>query len=157
MRRTWYLSPPLSTWAYGEFDDKEQNVSLSVITHKNNQYTFYCYPSLDRRSAKLFHQAIDDETKRQKKTRDDIHQKLFAFLTLGKVFDIPPTSYLPTFRQSYIRGNQFVFRIFHATDVNQPEAIENLQDFVLYDIKIMDEDQLARKDIEFDLVKFQKK
>jgi len=141
-------------WSYGNYEDKDKNISLSVILHNNNQYTFYCYPSLDRKFAKLFHNYIENETLKEKSTRDDIHNKLFLIFIIGKLFDMPSTSYLPLFKQRYSNGDPFIFCIMYAEDISKtPSMINGINKFIFHTLKIKSDGELTRQDIEYDLIR----
>jgi len=147
----------LLEWSNGELEDRQNNVKLSVILHKNNTYTFYCYPSLERKYAKIFHRKVEKELKKEKSSSNDILQQLSLIFIIGKVFEITNTSFLPVFTKKYRDGIPYLFKLMYSDDIkSDPQVIGNLQDFVFCNLKIMNEKDLTRKDIEFDLVRLQK-
>jgi len=73
---------------------------------------------------------------------------------LGKLFDMLPTSLLPTFRSIYTHGQQYIFRVMFQNPDKTMREISDLTDLVLYDLKILEENKLTRKDQEYDLIRY---
>ena len=144
----------IRAWMGKALDDKERAIVMRVVLHKNRQYTFFCYPSENRPSSRKFYQEIEEEMRESKKTRDDLHYKLTVKLTLGKLFDMLPTSMLPTFRSIYTHGQQYIFRVTFQNPDKTMREISDLTDLVLYDLKILEENELTRKDQEYDLIRY---
>lgn len=142
----------LLTWSSDKFNDENKSVSMSVILVEEkgeNGYIFFCYPSIERESAKKFYENIERDRKQSSLT--DIHNKYFMMLMLGKKFKITSSSYLPTFRKKYKEGIPFVFRVTVMDNKMQPKQIDGLKDFVFYNLNIKNKKDLTRKDVEYDL------
>lgn len=137
----------LLTWAYGQLKDEQKNICASVIID-GNDYVFFCYPSMSRKTAEDFYDEV--ETERRKESLTDVHHKMSAMLVFGKRCKITPSSYFPTFRKRYRDGVPVLFRLALPRSDGQTEAIPGLKDFVLFNLKIKDRKDLTRKDFEFD-------
>lgn len=147
----------LLTWTHNELDDRNVNLKMSVILHAKNQYSFYCYPSTNRPLAKSFYKQIEAEMQSEKATRDDLHEKLIVMMILGKLFDMPSTSMLPTFKKNYGRGSPFIFQMLLQNPDGSTAPIPGISEFLLYDLKIMPDTELSRQDVEYDLNRFYSK
>jgi len=51
----------LLSWSFGEHDDKDNNIKLSVILTDENSYSFFCYPSIERDTATKFYSKAEKE------------------------------------------------------------------------------------------------
>ena len=134
-------------WSYGKVADEQKNICASVIVD-GDDYVFFCYPSLSRKTAEAFYKEVEAE--RKKASLTDVHHKMSAMLVFGKRCKITPTSYFPTFRKRYRDGVPVLFRLALPRSEDQTEEIPGLKDFVLFDLKIKDRKDLTRKDFEFD-------
>ena len=152
----WIISEPeyarkvhglLLSWSYGNLRDEQKNICASAIVD-GDDYVFFCYPSLDRKTAEAFYEKAEQE--RKKTSLTDVHHRMSAMLVFGKRCRITPTSYFPTFRKRYREGVPYIFRLALPRSDGQTEPIPGLKDFVLFDLKIKDRKDLTRKDIEFD-------
>ena len=76
-----------------------------------------------------------------------------AFI-LGRRFDISDKSYLPIFRKKYQNENiPFIYKFYYAQDVSKQEMINDLRDFVFYNLKIKERKNLTHKDLEYSILK----
>lgn len=156
----WIISDPdyakrvhslLLRWSYGKLKDEENNIRASVIVDDNNEYIFFCYPSLERKKVAQFYESVEKE--RKKRSLTDIHHKQMAMLIFGKRCQIISNSYFPTFRQRYRDGFPYLFRLVVPGNDGQTREIAGLDDFVLFNLKIKNRSELDRKDIEYDLLR----
>lgn len=152
----WIMSDPeyarkvhglLLSWSYGELKDEQKNICASVIVD-GDDYVFFCYPSMNRKTAEAFYAEVESERKNESLT--DVHHKISAMLVFGKRCAITPNSYFPQFRKRYRDGVPVLFRLALPRSDGQTEAISGLKDFVFFDLKIKDRKDLTRKDFEFD-------
>ncbi|MEP7181167.1 MAG: hypothetical protein ABI886_03130 [Betaproteobacteria bacterium] len=143
----------LLRWAYGQRNDEEDNIRASVVTLDDNEYIFFCYPNINRKSAKDYFKAVEGE--RRKVSLTDVQNKQFALLIFGKRCQITERSYFPTFRQRYRDGVPYLFRLVTLTANGEPEAIPGIADLTLHNLKIKSRVELGRTDIEHDLLRIQ--
>ena len=141
----------LTQWSYGKPKDEENNIRASVIVDGDDEYIFFCYPNMDRKTAAQFYDEV--EKQRKKKSLTDVHHKQMALLVFGKRCKITATSYFPTFRKRYQDGVPYVFQLVVLGEDGEPKKIPGLADFVLFNLKIKDRWELDRKDIEYDLLR----
>ena len=146
----WLMSDPdyarkvhelLLHWSYGKLRDEEGNICASVIVNSNDEYVFFCYPNIER------------ETERKKTSLTDVHHKHMVMLIFGKRCQITGNSYFPTFRNSYKDGVPYLFQLAVPGENGQPCNVSGLEDFILFNLKIKNRDDLNRKDIEYDLLR----
>lgn len=74
-------------------------------------------------------------------------------LVFGKRCKITDNSYFPTFRERYKDGVPYIFRLTILGDSGQPQHITGLDDFILFNLKIKNKEELDRRDIEYDLLR----
>lgn len=141
----------LLQWSYGKLKDEENNVRASVIVDGKDEYVFFCYPNMDRKTAANFYEDVEKERKETSLT--DVHHKQMAMLIFEKRCQITANSYFPTFRKRYQDGVPYLFRLVVLGDDGQPHEIAGLEDFILFNLKIKDRGELDRKDIEYDLLR----
>lgn len=141
----------LKAWSYGNLKDEEKNICMSVIIDEENDYIFFSYPSPNRETASQFFDKV--EKQRKQKSLTDIHHKLFCMLIFGKRFTMLPNSYLPRFRERYQDGIPFLFSLGVLQSDSSFKKVDNLEDFMLFNLKIKDKKDLNRKDIEYDLLR----
>jgi hypothetical protein len=141
----------LLRWSYGELKDKDNNIRASVIVDKDEEYVFFCYPNIDRKTANFFHEDIEKE--QGKRSLTDVLHKIFAMLVFGKRCKITDNSYFPTFRERYKDGVPYIFRLTVPGEVGLPQNITGLDDFILFNLKIKNKEELNRRDIEYDLLR----
>ena len=141
----------LLQWSYGKLKDEESNICASVIVDEGGEYIFFCYPNIDRETAAKFYEEVEKERKETSLT--DVHHKQMALLIFGKRCQITANSYFPAFRKRYQDGVPYLFRLVVLGEDGHPKAIPGLADFVLFNLKIRDREQLDRKDIEYDLLR----
>ncbi len=139
------------SWTHGEYDDNKKNVLLSVIIDKDKYY-FFIYPNYENEYA----QKKLKKFKKRIKKMDINGVAEFQYLTfiLGRRFDISDKSYLPVFRKKYRNGNTpFIYKFYYAQDVSKQEMINDLRDFIFYNLKIKERKNLTHKDLEYSLLK----
>lgn len=141
----------LKAWSYGNSKDEEKNICMSVIIDEKNDYIFFSYPSPNRETASQFFNKVEKE--RKQKSLTDIHHKLFCMLIFGKRFTMLPNSYLPRFRERYQDGTPFLFSLGVLQSDGNFHKVNNLEDLILFNLKIKDKKDLDRKDIEYDLLR----
>ncbi|HHT9112499.1 MAG: hypothetical protein HZA47_07045 [Planctomycetes bacterium] len=156
----WIMSNPeyakrvhslLLQWSYGKLKDEENNIRASVIVDDKDEYIFFCYPNMERKTAARFYEAVEKERKETSLT--DVHHKQMAMLIFGKRCQITASSYFPTFRNRYKDGVPYIFQLVVLGGDGQPHAIDGLDDFILFNLKIKNRGELDRKDIEYDLLR----
>ena len=81
----------LLSWTLGNLNDKNNSIKLSVILTDDDSYVFFCYPSIERETAKYFYDKAEKELK--KDSVEDIHNRMAMMLILAKSFDIIEGSY----------------------------------------------------------------
>lgn len=140
----------IRSWNYGEYNDKDRNIKMSVILRGNNEYVFFVYPSINRKTVEDFF--TNAETERKQKSLTDVQFQLLAQLILGKGCRITSTSYLPTFIKRYKPGVPFYFQVFIYNNGNI-HVLNDLKDILIHNLKIKNESDLTRKDIEYDIMK----
>lgn len=141
----------LLQWTYGELNDKEKNICVSVVVLNDAEYIFYLYPSMDRKSATVFFDAVEAE--RRKKSLSDVHMRNLGMLVFGKRCQITPNSYLLKFRRRYRDGVPYLFRLALLGPNNQPQPIPGIPNMVLHNLKIKSRDELTEEDVEYGLVR----
>ncbi len=144
----------LLEWSYGELKDDGNNICASIILDDEDKYIFFCYPSFARETASDFFNQVEREQCESDKTR--VHHKMHMVLMLGKEFVITPKSYLPTFCKRYRERTPYIFRLILSDKEGKTINIEDLPDFVLFDLKIKKRQELDRKDIEYDFIRFRR-
>ncbi|MBM4056316.1 MAG: hypothetical protein FJ264_16925 [Planctomycetes bacterium] len=156
----WIMSDPeyakrvhslLLQWSYGKLKDEENNIRASVIVDDKDEYIFFCYPNMERKTATRFYKAVEKERKETSLT--DVHHKQMAMLIFGRRCQITANSYFPTFRNRYKDGVPYIFRLVVLGGDGQPHDIAGLDDFILFNLKIKNRGKLDRKDIEYDLLR----
>lgn len=143
----------LLKWAYGETNDTENNIRASVIVLNDGEYVFFCYPSIDRKTAKAYSDTVEEQ--RRKVSLTDVHQTQFALLIFGKRCQITAGSYFPSFRERYRDGVPYLFRLVVLDRNREPQEIPGLRDLIFHNLKIKSRAELDRKDIEYDLLRIQ--
>ncbi len=141
----------LVSWNYGKAEDKDNNICMSVVLGREDDYVFFCYPSPDRQTAGDFFEASKQEI--GKEARGAEIRKVFLELVLGKRFKIAPHSYLPTFIGRYRNGVPYLFQVQKGSARGNPEIIQGTRSIVKFNLKVRSENQLTRKDIEYDLLR----
>jgi hypothetical protein len=141
----------LLQWSYRNLKDEENNIRASVIVDEEDEYIFFCYPNMERKTAAKFYEKV--EKKRKETSLTDVHHKQMAMLIFGKHCQITENSYFPIFRNRYKDGVPYIFRLVVLGDDGQPHSIAALDDFILFNLKIKNKDELDRKDIEYDLLR----
>ena len=141
----------LLQWSYGKLRDEMNNIRASVVVDENDDYIFFCYPDMERKTAARFYEKIEKE--RKKTSLTDVHHKQMIMLVFGKRCLITANSYFPTFRKRYRDGIPYMFRLVVLDGNGQPAKIEGLDDFILFNLKIKNRTELDRKDIEYDLLR----
>ncbi|MBW8036010.1 MAG: hypothetical protein FVQ79_10350 [Planctomycetes bacterium] len=140
------------SWNYGGQVDKSHNICLSVVEKGPREYVFCCYPNYDRLGAKEFAGKLESERKKQSLTEE--HMRHFIFQFLGKTCDITPDSYFPTFKKRYQDGAPYRFQICFLDQNQTPKPLEDGRvDFILDHLKIVSENNLTRKDLEYDVLR----
>ena len=145
------LYETLIYWTDGEVEDEKGNVCLSVILLNPKEYVFLCYPNVERESIVEFHKEV--EAKRKQTSLTDTHIPLFALTILGKRCEINEGSYFPTFRKKYQDGVPVLFQISMPAENGGTKKIDGVEDFVLFNLKIRNKEDLTRKDIEYDYIR----
>jgi len=120
----------LLQWSYGKLKDEENNIRASVIVNGKDDYIFFCYPNMDRKTAAKFYEEVEKQRKETSLT--DVHHKQMAMLIFGKRCQITANSYFPAFRDSYQNGVPYLFRLVVLGDDGQPREIAGLEDFILF-------------------------
>ena len=141
----------LLSWALGNHDDKSNNVKVSAILTDESSYTFFCYPSIERETAKTFYSKA--ETALKKESKNDIHNRLAMMLILAKSFNIIEGSYFPTFRKRCRNGVPYLFQLGVTGEDGSIQQASNTENFIFYNLKILDKRDLTRKDIEYDMLR----
>lgn len=141
----------LRTWSYGELNDKENTICASVVVLNDSEYIFFCYPSTERKTANEFYKKMADERRTESLT--DIQIKMMGLLVLGKVFDNEGPSYFPTFRKRYKDGIPYHFSFAIPDENDQLNDIQELDSFILHNLKIKDKKELTQKDLEFEMIR----
>ena len=141
----------LLKWVLGNHKDEKNNIKMSAIVTDNNSYVFFCYPSIDREAALYFYKKAEKD--RGKESIGDLHNRMAMMLVLAKDFDILERSYFPTFRHRYKDGIPYLFQLGVAGEDGTIRRADGTDDLVLYNLKIMDKEDLTRKDIEYDLLR----
>jgi hypothetical protein len=156
----WTMSDPdyarkvhslLLRWSYGELKDEGNNICTSVIVDGDQEYVFFCYPNLFGHAAADFNKSV--EKQRRKTSLTDVHHPLTQFLVFSKRCRITAKSCFPAFRKAYIEGAPFIFSLATEGSGGQPERIPDLDDFILFNLKIKNQNELSRKDVEYDLLR----
>ena len=145
------LHETLIYWTGGETRDEKCNICLSAIVLNANEYVFLCYPNIENESVKIFHKKV--EAKRKETSLTDTHIPLFALTILGKRCQIGAGSYFPTFRKRHQDGTPVLFQICMPDKNGQVKSIEGISDFIVFNLKIRDREELTRKDIEYDFLR----
>jgi len=141
----------LLEWSYGELKDEQRNICTSVVLMGDGSYIFYCYPSVERKTAVKFFEEV--ETQQKEKSKDDVHYKMHLMQVIGKRFPVTDKSYLPTFIERYREGTPYLFRLAIRGPNGRSVAVDNVSDFILFNLKIRKKGELTRKDTEYDLVR----
>jgi len=143
----------ISSWNYGEQDDSSNNINTSVLLGENNEYTFFIYPSCERKTVKDFFKTTEEE--RRKTSLTDVQQKMFVQIIFGKTCKITSLSYLPEFIRRYHQGVPFYFEaLIYKKD--EPISIPGLNPLFIHNLKIKKISELTRKDIEYEMLKLKK-
>ncbi|ALO36186.1 hypothetical protein CMT41_16700 [Colwellia sp. MT41] len=138
-------------WAGGSTHDEAGNVCLSTIVLNPKEYVFLCYPNLESDSVKKHNEGI--EKRRKAESLTDVHVPMFALTIIGKRCEIGPQSYFPLFREKHKDGVPVLFQICIPGENGGVKSIDGLDDFVLFNLKIRDKDELTRMDIEYDYMR----
>jgi hypothetical protein len=138
------------SWNYGEQNDKDNNINMSVVLRNDYEYVFFAYPSKDRKTVNDFFNSV--ETEQKKKSLTDVQFEFLAQIVLGRGCKITATSYLPTFVKKYKSGAPFYFDTFIYKN-GQPQKVANLKSFYIHNLKIKKITELTRKDIEYEIIK----
>ena len=141
----------LASWNYGEAEDKDNNICVSVVLGGEDDYVFFCYPSPDRQTAGDFFNASKQEIGKEAPGAEV--RKVFLEPVLGKRFKIAPHSYLPTFIRRYKNGVPYIFQVQKGSTRGNPEIIQGTRSIVKFNLKVRSVNQLTRKDIEYDLLR----
>lgn len=141
----------LLSWSYGNLRDNDNNICTSVILDGVNEYVFYCYPNYERKTAKRFADEIEANMKAL--APNDIHHKTAILQVLGRRCDITAKSYLPTFIDRYRPKTPFIFQLALPNQNGDIHEIDDLDDFLFFNLKIIQKKDLTRKDLEYDLMR----
>lgn len=133
----------IKEWNYDSEDDRENNnIIVSFVVDKtNNKYAFFAYPSMERKSVNTFIDMV------RKKKRADIHGiPMVGQIMLCKLFDYRGSGF-EQFEGVYTNGNSYYFRamVYDGEGVN---FIEDVAPILKKDIKIIDKDDLGKRDLE---------
>ncbi len=141
----------LLRWTLGNLSDKNNSIKLSVILTGDDSYVFYCYPSIERGTAKYFYDKAEKDLK--KESPEDIPNRMAMMLILAKSFNIIEGSYFPTFRKRYKDGVPYLFQLGVSGSDGSIRQVSNTENFIFYNLKILDKTDLTRKDIEYDMLR----
>jgi hypothetical protein len=136
----------LMEWNYGNLSDTEDNIQMSLIFQKNATYTFFVYPNSSRETAKDFFKNAEAERKQFSLT--DVQMKHFLQLVMGKGCRMTNKIRLEEFIDLYRNKGFFFFELL-LMQGNQPEAIPGLGVFKKKHLKVKNEEDLDRKDVEY--------
>lgn len=145
------LHETLIYWTGGETRDEKCNICLSAIVLNESEYVFLCYPNIEKESAKEFHKKVEE--KRKETSLTDTHIPLYAVTILGKRCQIGAGSYFPAFRKRHQDGTPVLFQICMPGKNGQVKSIEGVNDFIVFNLKIRNREDLTRKDIEYDFLR----
>lgn len=140
----------LMEWNYGDFFDAQDNIQMSQILRENSTYTFFVYPNPDRETVKNFFQKA--ETERKQISLTDVQMKHFVQLVMGKGCRMTNRQKLEEFIELYKKKQFFFFELLLMRG-NQPEALPDLGVFKKRRLKVKNESDLDRKDIEYGTLK----
>ena len=140
----------LVQWSYGKLKDEENNIRASMIVDGKDEYVFFVIQTWIENCCKILRRCRKGK---KEASLTDVHHKQMAMLIFGKRCQITANSYFPTFRKRYQDGVPYLFRLVVLGDDGQPHEIAGLEDFILFNLKIKDRDELDRKDIEYDLLR----
>lgn len=141
----------LLAWTNNRRNDEDHHVCVSAVVMDEDSYILFVYPSIHRRPAEGFFEAA--EADRRKSTPNDVPLRMFAQLILGKRCLITADSYFPTFRNRYKPEVPFLFRLGIPGPNGDVDQLDGVEDFVFYELKIINRDDLTRKDLEYDMVR----
>lgn len=139
------------SWTEETYKDSDKNVSMSAI-YEDDNYFFFIYPNLEKKRIEQFHSKLKEEV--NKKDPNGVTSLKFMFQVIGRRCNITKRSLFPYFKSKYENGIPILFRFYiKLENSNKTKKIDDLKDFVIYDFKIKNRQELTRKDLEYDLIK----
>lgn len=133
-------------WTGNSYKDEDENVQISIVVTKPDEYIFLCYPNPKRPIASNFFEKAKQEL-RQTSLEDEVAEEHITFI-LGKRCAIGQTSYFPEFRKRYRDGVPVAFE-FILPPFENPQPTREIPAFVFFDFSIKDKTELTRKDFAY--------
>jgi len=111
---------------------------------------FFCYPNLHKKRAEAFFEYAERKT-----TEESWHEapwRMHTFLVLAKTFQLLRGSYLHTFKARYRDPVPYHFGTI-VDNGRGPQSMSKDASFILWNLKIKEERELTRLDIEYDFLR----
>jgi len=151
----------IKTWNYDQDEDHDDNIRISFIIESNSEYSTYVYPSLERKSIKLFKEKVQEEVVGKSETKES--EMLITSPVICKSFGHLPNSNFSKFRSLYKAGDPYLFGAYYVRS-KVPELeegrpfldkkravvpVSGVAPVMKYHLKIADRSKLTKRDLEY--------
>lgn len=139
-------------WAYGDRNDVDHNLCVSVTLTGNSGYVLCCYPNFHGPAAQGL--LAGERESLQESSTDTVIIPVHGTFTLAKRCRLTPQSILPQIVRTYKLGDRFLFRVLVEHEQAQATGIEECPQFELTQLKIKKADELDRSDLEYEIINY---
>lgn len=134
----------LKEWNYNSNEDKENNICLSFIIEKTNEYSVYLYANPERKSVVKTFEKIKEIHRHKNK---ELQRLIFQFV-ICKSFPYNNQSHINMFLKYQPQNKPFLFRPFIVKENGSFEMLED-NTIVKYQYKLKKRDELTNEDYEY--------
>jgi len=136
----------IRSWNYGSDVDSEDNIKVSAVIEDQNTYTFYFYPSPDRKAVSRAMEKARGENPTERQV------PLVMQVVFCKAFDFEGSSF-QKFKDMYTDGEPFLLKPYVVEEGNLVK-ISKPKGILKRDLKIKTRQELARGDLEYEHGRF---
>jgi hypothetical protein len=137
----------LRAWNNNDNYDDKNNICLSFVIEKNNEYSTYLYPNPDRESILKFWRESEEELKFKKYGKE--HLPIIMQMIMCKSFKYSTNSYLDKFIAMQTDKRPFWLQAFLSDERNNPIAITEIEPILKYHYKYLKRSELEKSSYEY--------
>jgi hypothetical protein len=135
------------SWNYNNNYDEKNNICLSFIIEKNNEYSTYLYPNPDRESILKFWKESEEELKFEKYGKE--HFRIIMQMIFCKHFTYNKDSLLNKFIEMQKEGRPFWLQAFLVDQNNNPVAIKEIEPILKHNYRFLKREELTKNSNEY--------